>query len=356
MPCSHMKKRPSQVWYGQGTTQASVDPWSPRDPYKHNPHDEKNYSSFHHPYHPRYRNHLPPSNYHPYDSTMYFGGGGGGTRIGSRQRMADDYGEIPFGTFGISEFQCTCGGYGKADGGGWEEQRVVPECTCEFVRNGEGGEGGSEFEIPLKRITLAEAAISEGDGVGAIPEREGAMPEGEGGIDRIKWSNSPRPNSTMDPVSRLRETTRLIGPPDVFLNRPNGIAVWQSNSGDEMVEYPVLEGGSGGVLEFDSLMIRDEMIPHDQHVDFFYATMKMTDEVIDVQTASEIMKISPSVMVDRLAGKVTARCHFMRANIITLALALQVLVHEIDGDTAKEMYEGKQMALDRAVAILHGSH
>tara|TARA_R100001163_G_C5064342_1_gene201917 strand:+ start:1418 stop:2092 length:675 start_codon:yes stop_codon:yes gene_type:complete len=110
-------------------------------------------------------------------------------------------------------------------------------------------------------------------------------------------------HGSMNPADRLNDLIKEYGNPDVIDTRSGGQAIWYDRS-LKATPYKRIE-------------IRDEQIPHDKpkpHVDFLYSWYKV--EIPD-HLISGLHKISESILYDPLKKTMTARCHDMKANIVT---------------------------------------
>lgn len=98
-----------------------------------------------------------------------------------------------------------------------------------------------------------------------------------------------------------------------------------------MVEWSDLGG-------FKRVWVKDEEIRHDfpsTHTDYVYSTrvIKATPEQVEI-----LKSTSKSIMVDALKNEVTARCHFLIKNAVTLGFAEDVAKGKISKEEARKEY------------------
>lgn len=112
----------------------------------------------------------------------------------------------------------------------------------------------------------------------------------------------------------------LYGKPDVYSDKPGGMAIWYKPT-TKIIE----------------IIIRDENISHSfpmPHTDFVYASMKIE---VPPKAVARIAKVTGSITVDGLKGTVTARCGAMIKNAISLGFVQDLVAGKI-GAGAKEEY------------------
>jgi hypothetical protein len=86
-----------------------------------------------------------------------------------------------------------------------------------------------------------------------------------------------------------------------------------------------------------TVVMRDEM-PHNfpmPHTDFI---MQYINYHIPVEKVSDIVRFDGSVIVDRTAGEVAARCDLEAMNILTLNLMNDIVVRKYSVEEAREVY------------------
>jgi hypothetical protein len=108
------------------------------------------------------------------------------------------------------------------------------------------------------------------------------------------------------PKERYPDLLKEFGSPTYTVNRKCGVAIWKQPQ------------------FFEKIMLKDESIEHKSpkpHCDFLYSTIKVHIE--DNQFVNLLM-LSESVTYDRLKKELTARCHFMGANVATLLLCMMI--------------------------------
>jgi len=108
------------------------------------------------------------------------------------------------------------------------------------------------------------------------------------------------------PKERYKDVINEFGNPDILINQPGGMAIWKKKD------------------FFEEIILKDESIPHQKpkpHCDFLYAKINV---YIPSKYILKILSLSESITYDKLKKELTARCHFMGANIATLYLALAI--------------------------------
>jgi len=109
------------------------------------------------------------------------------------------------------------------------------------------------------------------------------------------------------PKQRFSDVVAEFGHPTFVVNQPGGVAVWKP----------------AGI--YTKVMLKDESIEHKKpkaHCDFLYASVNVH---IPDSSLMDVLMLSESVTYDRLKKQLTARCHFMGANVATLLLAMKIL-------------------------------
>jgi hypothetical protein len=121
------------------------------------------------------------------------------------------------------------------------------------------------------------------------------------------------------PRERYADIVRDFGAPDHISDRPGGAAVWNEDR---------LMGQMGTV--WTKIELVDESVYHPSpapHCDFLYATIRYR---VPEEMIAAVMSISESLIYDQLKRELTARCHFMGANVATLYLATHVASGTLD--------------------------
>ena len=128
---------------------------------------------------------------------------------------------------------------------------------------------------------------------------------------------------------RLLDWVDEFGEPHIYSSKRGGLAIW----------YPLDDPKLKKRLEpFDEIMIRDEAIQHHNprsHCDFLYGSIRV---YIPPEQRPLILSLSDSIHYDPLKLSLTARCHFLRANIVTLLLALYIQQGDLDIVSARQIY------------------
>lgn len=106
------------------------------------------------------------------------------------------------------------------------------------------------------------------------------------------------------PKAEYPKIVKEFGNPTYVSNVPGGVAVWKNP------EF------------FTELFLMDESVLHVDHCDYFYATINV---YIPPDILCTVLKLSESIYYDQLKKELTARCHFMGANVATLYLALMIV-------------------------------
>lgn len=120
------------------------------------------------------------------------------------------------------------------------------------------------------------------------------------------------------PRERYQDIVAEFGRPSFVINSSGGAAIWKNPD------------------FYSKIMLKDESIQHKEpkpHCDFLYSKIRVH---LDDQVLSSILALSKSIYYDRLKKELTARCHFMGANVATLLLALKLAENP---DKANEIYE-----------------
>lgn len=141
--------------------------------------------------------------------------------------------------------------------------------------------------------------------------------DGSENVLDLSWTNKPAQD-------RANQIASLLGKPTSIGKKSGGSATWINVSIDN--------------CEFAEWHIKDESIPHlvpAPHIDFFYVSYKLK---CPHERVSELLSLSESVVYDRLKSCVTARCHFMPANIVSIYLCKKIALGEKSADFAKLEY------------------
>lgn len=109
------------------------------------------------------------------------------------------------------------------------------------------------------------------------------------------------------PKAEFSKVVKEFGEPSYVANVPGGVALWK------------------GPDFFTEIFMIDESILHTLpkfHCDYLYATINVyiPDDIL-----CTVLKLSQSIYYDQLKKELTARCHFMGANVATLYLALMIV-------------------------------
>lgn len=115
------------------------------------------------------------------------------------------------------------------------------------------------------------------------------------------------------PQLRFNDIKREFGRPDYVGNVPGGAAVWLNPK------------------FYRRISLVDEETPHgcpSPHEDYVSATIHMP--IPNKTTLIKILGISESLWYDQLKVELTARCHFMGANVATLLLASEVILYHTE--------------------------
>lgn len=121
------------------------------------------------------------------------------------------------------------------------------------------------------------------------------------------------------PKNRFKDVVDEFGPPDMVINSSGGLAIWKNR------DY------------FKEIILKDESIEHlkpKPHCDFLYATINV---FVPESVKCILLELSQSIYYDDLKRELTARCHFMGANVATLYLAMMI----INDPANAEMYKSK---------------
>ncbi len=131
-------------------------------------------------------------------------------------------------------------------------------------------------------------------------------------IDRM-GSSAPRVAWSAFPRVRLVESIGLLDIPDTIDGNAGGYAVWKDTNERVLAHFPFLH----------EITLRDEMIPHfapAPHPDCYYWSM-LIRPMDNTRFEQDLSMLSSSITYDRRTHRITVRCHFEGANIVTLYLA-----------------------------------
>ncbi len=121
----------------------------------------------------------------------------------------------------------------------------------------------------------------------------------------------------LNPADRLNDLIKVYGNPSVIDKSKGGIAIWDKKTLKKQNRC------------WDRIVIRDEQIPHNKpasHIDFLYTTV---DYNVPIKKLLEVLGLSDSIMYDQLKQQITVRCHYEKANISTLVLAMRIADGEL---------------------------
>jgi len=130
-----------------------------------------------------------------------------------------------------------------------------------------------------------------------------------GGSDNINLSNWKN-NQNDGPVSYYPEIVARYGNPDILVNQPGGLCIW--NIDEENDPHTRIE-------------LKDEYVPHCvpmNHFDFMYSYVTI---YISPDMLNKVQSISGSVSYDPLKHELFARCGSFAANFATLRTVFNVL-------------------------------
>ena len=85
-------------------------------------------------------------------------------------------------------------------------------------------------------------------------------------------------------------------------------------------------------------VIKDEEISHElpvKHIDFVYSTRSIK---VPAKKVGVLAKSSGSIIVDQLKEEVTARCHYLIKNAVTLGFVEDVVANKISDNEARDEY------------------
>jgi len=151
----------------------------------------------------------------------------------------------------------------------------------------------------------------------------------------IRWENYL-------PKSTYKELLSELGPPTFLETGIGGYAIWVKPKG----------------TIFEKIEIKDESIYHEKpkpHCDYLYATVKFP---ISRNLWSQIQYLTDSISYDNLKQEITARCHFMGANLATLYLAIQIAqghktLHEIQSSNSYALTINDAMKSEKTQKYLY---
>lgn len=122
------------------------------------------------------------------------------------------------------------------------------------------------------------------------------------------------------PKERYPDLIKEFGYPTYIVNRPNGVAIWKDKD------------------FYTKIMLKDESIQHNKpkpHCDFLYSTINV---YIPFSILMDVLRLSESIFYDQLKKELTARCHFMGANVATLYLAMMITNDPSNAQKYRSMY------------------
>lgn len=122
------------------------------------------------------------------------------------------------------------------------------------------------------------------------------------------------------PAEKFNFLVKDFGNPDVFVNKPNGIAIWFKKD------------------IFENIMLLDESVEHQSptpHCDFLYTTIMIH---IPEEILCKVLELSDSIYYDKLKKHLTVRCNSMQSNVLMLYLAMRIINDRSNMETYKNMY------------------
>ena len=117
-------------------------------------------------------------------------------------------------------------------------------------------------------------------------------------------------------VERYFDVEKEFGRPSHEARGPNGLLLWDAKTLKSRGHF------------YSQITLRDEEVYHDKpkpHCDFLYATIPY---MVPHDKLQDVLALSESVSYDALKRELTARCHFMGANVATLLLATKIATGE----------------------------
>jgi hypothetical protein len=144
------------------------------------------------------------------------------------------------------------------------------------------------------------------------------------------------------PLSKANKLYQLLKiPPNNLDINPGGYAEWRYVdpllANVENYHYP-LPPGSIAPNVYSRLIIKDEEIPHlvpNPHKDFFYTYLKIN---IPTEKIPDVLAISESISYDSLKQELSARCHLMLPNLVSLYISKLVATGNKSLPHAREEY------------------
>ena len=118
-------------------------------------------------------------------------------------------------------------------------------------------------------------------------------------------------------VERYFDVEKEFGRPSHEARGPNGLLLWNSSTLRKRGHF------------YSQIVLRDEEVYHDKpapHCDFLYASIPY---MVPNNKIQDVLALSESVSYDALKRELTARCHFMGANVATLLLATKIATGEL---------------------------
>lgn len=139
------------------------------------------------------------------------------------------------------------------------------------------------------------------------------------GSVELYWSH-PKPSA------RLPDVIAEFGTPNIIDTSPGGLARWGPS---------VLKG-----TPYTEILLKDEQIPHESpmpHDDYLYSSVCVN---LPPRVQIAMMAITKSVWYDRLTHTLTARCHYMQANVATILLVTRLALGMVTPQAAPGVYGG----------------
>lgn len=160
----------------------------------------------------------------------------------------------------------------------------------------------------------------------------------------LKWNNLIAQN-------RANMVTQKLGDPDIINVIEGGVVKWKlveplfrehgvvrDPDYDNNLKFLGSKDHIKSTKYYSELMIKDEEIPHlvpAPHIDCWYAKMYMD---IPVDKINDVLNLTESVSYDTMKKEISARCHIMAANLVTLYLAKQIAVGDKNLAHAQQEY------------------
>lgn len=141
----------------------------------------------------------------------------------------------------------------------------------------------------------------------------------------LQWIAAPYPggkHGTATPAAALDAVSQELGQPDSLDPTAGGQAVWKA---------PTLK--KKGYC-FSRVVLRDEQVPVDDHVEFLYVSYKIK---VPQWLLSPVRNLTPSLQYDTETEMLTVRGNSMQATVIPMVLVKRMVTQQLRPQDAEAM-------------------